>query len=284
MLAGMTNSAPAPSPEDQLTAFRNRIDALDETITQLLLERCGVVRQVGQLKDTHWPRACHIRSGREGQMHEAIAARFAGTDIPPAIAIAIWRQLIGASTCLESPLSAVFLARQPQHGWLVREYFGITASIRAESCLADMFDTLARNEANLMILPEPGTRAGEGDWWLDPGLFTSHGLAIFARLPVTTDPLPDGSRPALALAAITPEPSGNDISYLALATTNETNAARLQAIAPMQVISANAHHHLLVIEDFVGPDHALLASLRQALGSEVLNLTILGAHPRPISL
>ena len=99
---------------------------LSDEEAEALIARAAVVRDVAELKAQHWPAACHIRPGREGQMHQAIARRFTGTGFPPLTALSIWRQLIGGSTQIESPLAAVVI--EPDHRFLAREYFGLQVS------------------------------------------------------------------------------------------------------------------------------------------------------------
>lgn len=274
------STATTLSPAERLAGFRARIDAIDEQIAQLLLERTTVIREVATLKAAHWPNSCHIRPAREGQMHEAIAARFTGTDIPPIAALAIWRQMIGAATSLESPLTCVSLAHQPHHAWLAREYFGAGVGNRTEASLADMLDTVKNGDANILLLPD----AAGSDWWRDAALFATHNLAIFATLPVTTQPLPHGTAPALALAPVKTEPSGNDTSYLVLTTTRPMTAAELQQHTDGYIVTADDHHHLLILDGFITAASPVCAALRTGLGDTLLSLTVLGTHPKPVSL
>jgi chorismate mutase len=159
------------TPDEQLREFRRQIDAIDEQVTQLLLDRCGVVKQVGALKSIHWPSPCYIRPAREGQMHEAIAERFVGTDIHPTAAVTIWRQLIGMSTSLESPLTVVNLTAHPHHPWLAREYFGATAGLRQETSLADALDAQRVSTAQAALLPLLSFAACARQRFLTPSLF-----------------------------------------------------------------------------------------------------------------
>lgn len=276
----MSKPATDLSPAERLAAFRTRIDAIDERIAQLLVERTGIIAEVAALKAAHWPGRNHIRPAREGQMHEALAKRFAGTDIPPIAALAIWRQMIGAATSLESPLSTVSLVHEPHHAWLAREYFGAGVGNHTDASLADMLDTMQRGIANILLLPAP---AGS-DWWRDAALFEKNGLAIFASLPVTTQPLPHGAAPAIALAPVKPEPSGNDISYLVVTTKKPMADADLLALLPGQVITADGTHHLLICDGYITHDSAEIASLKKSLGDTLLSLTVLGTHPKPVSL
>jgi chorismate mutase len=197
------------NPEQKLSQLRARIDAVDESMAKLMLERIAIVREVAALKAEHWPADCHIRNGREGQMHRAIADRFAGTDIQPAAALAIWRQLIGAATQLESPLSIATLDRDPHHPWLAREYFGVGVTIHSYSSIEALLDSVAKKQSNLALISQPLA----AHIWPEAELLATIGFTLFASLPVTTQPLPNHANPALAFAAITPEPSGDDLSY-----------------------------------------------------------------------
>jgi chorismate mutase len=193
--------------EQTLAGFRARIDAIDAQLSALLIERTGIIHEVAALKREHWPNGCHIRPGREGQMHRAIANRFSGSLFPPLAALTIWRQLIGASTHLESPLNATVI--DATHAWLAREYFGVQIGIAHAHSFTDALPHLADGRSNLLILPTPET----SDWWHHAALLAAQGVFVFAALPVALGTLPEGASPAVALAAVTPEPSGDDVSY-----------------------------------------------------------------------
>ncbi len=182
------------SPEQTLEQHRARIDALDSQLMTLLKERIAVVKQVAALKAEHWPGTCHIRSGREGRMHQRVVAEFKNSDFPAAAALAIWRQIIGASTHVESPLRiAVTSAEQAA---MAREYFGVTAEVKQ---FADFAQALAAKQSTILfatLADLPVVRA------------IAPKFKIFAALP-----LQQGKPTALALAELTPEASGDDISY-----------------------------------------------------------------------
>lgn len=197
------------TPEDQLNALRTQIDSTDQAIGELLIKRIGIIHEVAKLKAAHWPNNCHIRPGREGKMHQMIAKRFTGSAFPPLAAIAIWRQLIGASTHLESPLNISYLTAQPEHLWLAREYFGVQIGAQPANSLVDALAHLRMNSSNIIILPCPNL----DEWWKGAEAMRAAGISIFAYLPVVGSNLPAGVTPAVALAKVTPEPSGDDVSY-----------------------------------------------------------------------
>ncbi|MDX2095259.1 MAG: chorismate mutase [Alphaproteobacteria bacterium] len=199
----------AETAEATLAALRARIDAMDRQLADLFNARIGIIAEVAALKAAHWPNTCHIRPGREGQMHRATCDRFAHGPFPALAALAIWRQLIGASTHLESSLAVTALAAYPEHLWLAREYFGVQVGLTASATLATALETLATRRSNILILPTPTA----SDWWQQAEALRAAGLFIFAQLPVVADNLPAGATAAVALATVTPEPSGDDISY-----------------------------------------------------------------------
>lgn len=182
------------TPEQALEGHRAAIDAIDSQLIALLKQRIGIVKQVAALKAANWPGTCHIRSGREGRMHQRIAEAFRDSDFPTSAALTIWRQIIGASTHVESPLKiAVTSAEQAS---MAREYFGVSAIVLP---FANLADALANKERTLLLATKadlPVVRA------------VAPKLKIFGALP-----LQQAEPAVLALAELTPEESGDDISY-----------------------------------------------------------------------
>ena len=186
------------TPARKLEELRGRIDALDERLAELLEERIAIVEQVAALKKEHWPSLCHIRSGREGQMHRKIAERFKHSKFPAKVALFLWRQIIGASTHAESPL--VIAATSEEQAELARDYFGLSARIQEVASLDAAFTAIRQQQCTILLAAPtdlPVIRA------------IAPKLKIFAALPLVTDSSPS----TLALAEIEPEPSGDDISY-----------------------------------------------------------------------
>lgn len=182
------------TPEQTLEQHRARIDALDTQLIALMQERIGVVQQVAALKAANWPAKCHIRSGREGRMHQRIASAFKDSPFPAAAALAIWRQIIGASTHVESPL--VIAATSDEQAAMAREYFGVTATVKRFVNLAEVIADKQRTIILATVADLPVLRA------------IAPKMKIFAALP-----LQQAEPSALALAELTPEASGDDVSY-----------------------------------------------------------------------
>lgn len=185
------------TPEQILDGYRQRIDAIDDQLIALLKERIGIVAQVASLKRREWPKDCHIRSGREGRMHQRIAQTFTDSDFPPRAALAIWREIIGASTNLESPLKIITAGAA--YASMAQAYFGSMAQVAHSESAHAALSAMASRHYTIMVVGRESL-----------SIIAAHApqLKIFAALPLVCD-----TPEAFALAAIDPEPSGNDTSY-----------------------------------------------------------------------
>jgi chorismate mutase len=79
---------PAASVAPALDAIRRRIDAIDDQLLALVADRLALAREVGRIKGHRHL----VRADREA----ALLARVAAGSLPPAVARAIWVQLIAA--------------------------------------------------------------------------------------------------------------------------------------------------------------------------------------------
>jgi hypothetical protein len=135
-------------------------------------------------------------------MHRYIIERFRGSNFSTRAALLIWRQIIGASTALESPLTIAVL--HAEHRPRARNYFGANAQVTICASLADVAAGLADKTSTIALLPADL----EAGWWNA----LPEPYRIFTQLPILAED--EKTLPTLyALAAITPEPSGDDVSF-----------------------------------------------------------------------
>lgn len=213
-------------PAGQLAEYRAQIDAIDTELVRLLIARSGIVTHVKHLKDAHWPSACHIRPGREGQMHADMFARFKGSPLGAQAGAEFWRLIISASTMIESPLKIVSM---PATATLAQCYFSPLAQYEEATTTPRLIDALTHGRAEIACIPyeDHATIAN-----IMAALPT---LRIFAYAPLV---LKAGNAPqALFIGNVTPEASGDDISYflrgetlLRLPGYHETHPSHADAI------------------------------------------------------
>jgi len=282
--------------EEELLKFRSQIDEIDDKIIELLLQRSKVVMQVGEYKRQKATAKCPIRPGREAEMLRRILKRFEGTGFSPVGAAAIWRIIIGTSTALESDMTLCVYAPEKESDlfWLAREYFGMASPVIKEPHIKRVIGNVMDNKAAVGIVPLLQGN-DSSDWWtslLQPGDDTPK---VFAHVPFV---YPAGSPRnvvgALALAKLTPEPSGDDISLLVVEANHDVSQHRLQGAFTTAKIEANwlatasltpgRRHHLVQLAGFHPKDSAPLKSAMEPLADAIFNITFLGAYAVPVNL
>ncbi len=279
-----------------LADFRARIDAMDDELIALLKARCAVVAQVGELKKAHLDTRCFIRPGRESTMVRRIAGEFADHPFSAGAVAAIWRLIIAASTSIEQPLRIVayFQPTAQDAYWLAREYFGGFSAVTKETVPSRIIGQVMDGTSLVGVLPALDA-GGEESWWrLVPRGEEASRPSIFACLPYASmEPNP---RPlALAVGYVDCEPTGDDVTYLVVESKHDLSQSRIHTHFQQSTLNArwlqvvqepgtDSRLHLIELEGFIDRSHPVLAALQEQCREQLLGLTILGAHAKPIAM
>ncbi len=263
------------SPEQPLAALRREIDAIDDAIHDLLMQRARVVAGVRAAKGTG-AESIH-RHGREAQILRRLAARHEG-QLPVTVIAALWRQIISASSGLQGVFD-VYVARQPAHLLaLARTQFGVSGVMHPCATSAAVVRRVqARGGAAVGVVELP---RGGAPWW--------RGLGAGARAPIVQACLPlIGRGPGgLVIAADQFWPSGDDRGFVLVATRQAARAilrqARAAGLAPLRAAAATRGLALIETEGYVPPDDARLAALAAALGVKPGAVRSAGGYAAPI--
>jgi len=171
-----------PNPQ-RLTELRAKIDAIDESMHGLLMQRAGVIDELIRIKGADRARGAAFRPGREAQMMQVLAERHRGS-VPLSMIVHVWREIISTFTFMQAPYR-VHLAEGDAPGAMrdmVRYQFGFTVEIVAHEDAPSAL-AAAGGEANaLAVVPLDGA----GIWW--NGLEAGKGLSVMARLPIAEVP------------------------------------------------------------------------------------------------
>lgn len=81
-----------PAQCETMNMVRAEIDRIDDALVDLLVERWGYVDRAWQLKSS--PAEATV-PWRIQQVIDRVRDRTVGTDLPPSLVEALWRQLIG---------------------------------------------------------------------------------------------------------------------------------------------------------------------------------------------
>lgn len=162
-MAGSKPSQPVPDDAASTAAvalarLRERIDALDDALLDLLNERAQRVLEVGALKQGAGIQP--FDAARERDILERLARRNAGP-FPTAAIPAVFREIIGVMRGLEGRLRVAFLGPEGTFSHLAaRQQFGSRAELLPEPTLADVVSAVERGQADLAVVPVENTTEG----------------------------------------------------------------------------------------------------------------------------
>ncbi|OQY19901.1 MAG: chorismate mutase [Desulfobacteraceae bacterium 4572_35.1] len=163
---------------DPLQPLRDKIDAIDNQIMELLNSRAQVVIDVGKAKaDSH--KSFYVPN-REQAIYERLKS---GNNGPfPVEAIQrVFREIISASLSLEQPMKVAFLGPQATFTHVATmQQFGLSAQLVAQKSIPAVFDEVARGRADYGVIPVENSNEGVVTHTLD--MFMESELKINAEI------------------------------------------------------------------------------------------------------
>jgi len=203
-----------------LSAVRAQLDAIDDSMHDLLMQRSGIVASLAASRAKAG--STILRPGREADILRRLLARHSGP-LPRAALVRLWRELFAASIHQQGGFSVAVYARDPAMARLVAEHFGALTAARTHPTPARALAAVTRGEASVAVLPFPeDADAPEMEWW--PAL-NAPKLSVVARLPFFTEGEADAD--ALVVAPGAPDPSAEDRSLLLLEADGEQSRGQL---------------------------------------------------------
>lgn len=169
-----------------LEQIREKIDAVDDQIHALLMERARLGELVVAAKNGAAPDAPRLRPGREARILRRLKGRHQG-NIPFPVVAHMWREMMTAFLNRQSPIEvAVWGGRNRIAVWdLARAHFGVNTRFTPQQDAAAALTHLASTPGAIGVFAfDPEQDAGDC-WWrsLTSSECTGAGLQIFARLP-----------------------------------------------------------------------------------------------------
>ncbi|MCD6527332.1 MAG: prephenate dehydratase [Desulfuromonas sp.] len=163
---------------DVLNALREKIDALDDQILELLNERAKVVIDVGHAKKGS-KKAFYVPS-REQAIYERLKANSKGP-FPEEAIQRVFREIISASLSLEQPMKVAFLGPQATFTHVAAmQQFGLSAQLVPQKSISAVFDEVARGRAHYGVVPVENSNEGVVTHTLDT--FMDSDLKINAEI------------------------------------------------------------------------------------------------------
>lgn len=278
--------------KEALSSVRAEIDAIDEQIQDLLIQRTKVVEKVRAIKHGQ---TVKIRPAREAEMMYRLTARHHG-NFPKRELCRIWREIIVATLSFEGPFSVAVIKNEDEPGYwdLARDQYGsFTKMSRHESGRA-IVEAVRRQEVSVGIVPWP-RRDDPDPWWRYMVAENEETPRIIARLPFVPGASIRGE--GIEAAVICPhaqETTGRDRSLLAIETDTEIGGRRIEeALNSIGISAAFVQHwhdpnrppgwiYLIETFGFIEPSGKQFPRLSDSIGPSVSRIIHLGGYGTPL--
>lgn len=289
----MTENTRQPATEDQRAAsladVRVEIDSVDDRIHALLMRRAELVEQVvatKRLPDGSLPKGAY-RPAREASIIRRLYAQNR-PPLPFAMVFTIWRQMIGAFTAVQAPVTVSVQAQTDQHDrrdllGITREHFGATAQITARESFNRVTNDIQQGTASIGVASAQFEGEREGAWWTACMSQDETTPRVIAALPFY------GSEIAgYCLSRAPLEESGDDETLLAVQFDTVMSRSGLASAltrggidgAPLHTSGNTA---LIRVAGFhAAPDAPTHRTIADALHVTTAQITVVGAYPTPI--
>jgi len=286
---------------DKLEKLRQQIDAIDDQVLDLIIQRTDVVEQVRAAKKAtnggEIEGLVSLRPDREAEVVRRILSRHDGR-LPEVVIVRIWREMISAFTRLQGPMNVAVCAPEKSVGYwdLARMQFGSATPMTLHRSHGVVLRAISEGDGTIGILPLP--QEGEDNpWWPHLAGGMENAPRVIARLPFVEDEKAwfEGLG-ALALAPIDHVDSGNDISLVVIAADPQISRARLneQLVAcklPGRIIAAVGKGgdqaewlHLVEVNDYVGDKDPRISAFIKKTEGAVERVVRIGGYAVPIKV
>lgn len=164
-----------------LSDIRQKIDALDSSIIELLNTRADLVHQIGEVKKAEGTSI--YAPEREEQVLRSLVEKNRSLNgrLPECSIRAIYREIMSASLALEKDLSIAYLGPEATYTHqAARSKFGASVRYSPQVSIADVFDRVARGQADYGVVPIENSTEGAVNHTLD--MFMDSELRICAQI------------------------------------------------------------------------------------------------------
>lgn len=284
---------PSMTAETSLDGVRREIDAIDDTIQDLIIRRTALVEQVRSIKHD-W--RVKIQPSREAEILYRLVGQHHGA-FPKRELSAIWRQLIIATLSFEGPFSTAVYMPEPDSGYwdLARDQYGTFTKMTRHGSVRSVIEAVNRQQATVGVLPLPHQDDSD-PWWRHLVSSDPDAPKIIARLPFAGPGNGlGGGLEGLVICPVTVKPTGRDRSFLAIDSEKRLGlnqvATALDSLGLAPTFSAlwreeqgpRAWLHLAEVEGFLTPEDERLAKLQEMLGKPLKRLVLLGGYATPLT-
>jgi len=279
---------------ENLENIRQKIDALDDKIHDLLMERADLIMDVSAEKKKTGAQI--VQPAREARMIRRLLGRHRAP-LPEATIVRIWRELVGSVSLLQTGLKVGVTQPEdvPVSFWdMAKNYFGSVLPMNKHASSNALVGALREDDVSFAVVPWP--HDGEASpWW--PFLLNqdqgNNPIRIVCALPYGDHVTQNGNNDyrALILSKIEFLSSGEDHSFLILEL--DQNISRTRILDVLQSLKFNPvslntisladgsadSMHLIEVDEFVSLDDERFKALENKFEDGYKRGVVAGGYP-----
>ncbi len=274
----------------KLEEIRQKIDAIDDQVHDLLMERASLVAGVAAEKRKNDMPV--VQPAREARMIRRLLSRHQGP-LPEAAVVGIWRELVGAVSLLQTGLNvAVTDDGGDSPYWdMARVYFGSVLPMKKTSSALAAVGSVREGDASFAVLPWPDDR-DENPWWVYM-LNQDEPMRVVCALPYGCyegETIGTHDK-ALVVSKIDFKESGDDYSFIALELAPDISRGRIVDVLTSLGLEPVSLHsksdagqdvpslHLVEVAAFVDGDDTRLKDIQERFEGGCHRCFSLGGYP-----
>lgn len=276
-----------------LSEIRVEIDAIDNQVHDLLMQRASLVAGVADAKKKEGLQI--VQPAREARMIRRLLARHKAP-LPKQTVVRIWRELVGSVSLLQTGLSVAVVAGEDGVSYwdMAKNYFGSVVPMKKITGSANAVAAVRNDENSFAVMPWPELDDEKNAWWIH--LFDQQGddrISIICALPYGAEKEDDYSvlHRALVVSKIAFLPSDDDNTFLGLELDADISRARIMetvekaGLPVLNLYSASSpyheasHVHLVELQGYFTADAPEVEVLKSVFDRKCLYCGILGGYP-----
>lgn len=269
----MTKASPAPR---SLQELRKEIDAIDEQVHNLLMQRGDIIDRLISVKQTQEVGSA-FRPAREADMMRRLAQRHRGI-LPLDTVESIWRVIIATFTYVQAPFSlhADLSLGESAMRDSARFHFGFTIPFVPHFNAQAAVDAVANAKGDLALVSATSSRA---PWWL--ALEADGAPKIIARLPFIERADHPAALPVFVISRVADDARVTEVETWSVRVSgwNANTARTLSALAEIVAVPDTAFDGAALLVSITGG--VSLDAIKSALieaGASVRSTALVGSH------
>ena len=274
-----------------LDDIRKKIDALDDKIHDLLMDRAALVADISEIKKkTKTPT---VQPAREAKLIRRLLARHRGP-LPEATIVKIWRELIGAASVLQTNIKISVSADPAQsHTWdMAKEYFGTVVNLNKVSAPIAAISAVREDESMFAVVPWP--QDGEAAPWWQHLMNREQEMRIVCAMPFGLDKDHTGTQNrALVISKSDFVASGEDRTFVVLKLPRDVSRAKVIDVFKEQKLNVlsiatrkisndmDESMHLVEVDDYLTEDDDRMKKFAEKFDGQNVKSAVIGGYPVP---